>query len=445
MRYFSVQRNLFVFLFIFLTLAILSWGQVAKPQNQAQTEQETQEAVDELKKDAPRVYIDCTRCDQDYIRTEINFVNYVRDRQDADIHVLITTQRTGAGGLEYTIAFIGLKAYEDFQNTLKYISGATDTEEEIRKGMAKVLKMGLVAAAARTSIGESIDVSFKEKESTKPTAVEDKWNFWVFNLGVNSFLMGQQSTKFANFSGNASANRVTLESKLRLGINADWDEQKFSYGEDTITSRSDSRSFSGMYVKSLSEHWSIGGWVDAIHSTYRNTDLSVTPSPAIEFNVFPYSMSTRRQFRFLYRLNWSYVHYLEETIYDKTKETLWSQSLTATLELIEPWGTVSTSVSGSHYFHDPTKYQVNVFGRLSIRIIKGLRLSVFGSYGRINDQLNLAKGDLSIDEVLLRRKELETNYSYFMSFGLNYSFGSIFSNVVNPRFGSGGRGIIRFF
>jgi len=88
---------------------------------------------------------------------------------------------------------------------------------------------------------------------------------------------------------------------------------------------------------------------------------------------------------------------------------------------------------------------VNVFGRLSIRIIKGLRLSMFGSYGRIHDQLNLAKGSLSIDEVLLRRKELETNYSYFVSFGLNYSFGSIFSNVVNPRFGSGGRGIIRFF
>jgi hypothetical protein len=402
-------------------------------------------AMPSEKDDAPKVYIDCPSCDHDYIRTEINFVNYVRDRKDADIHVLVTTQRTGAGGREYTIAFIGLKAYQDFKNILKYVSGATDTEQEVRKGLAKVLKMGLVAAAARTSIASSIDVSFKEKASTSPTDVDDKWNFWVFNLGVNSFMMGEKSTKFSNFSGNVSANRVTLESKLRLGINADWDEQKFSYGEDTITSTAESRSFSGMYVKSLSEHWSLGGWVDVVHSTFSNIDTSITPSPAIEFNVYPYSMSTRRQLRFLYRLNWSYVNYIQETIYEKSEETLWSHSLTTTLSLIEPWGTITTSVAGSHYFHDPTKYNVNVFGRLSIRIVKGLRANVFGSYGRIHDQLNLAKGSLSIDEVLLRRKELETNYNYFVSFGLSYSFGSIFSNVVNPRFGSGGRGIMRFF
>ncbi len=28
-------------------------------------------------------------------------------------------------------------------------------------------------------------------------------------------------------------------------------------------------------------------------------------------------------------------------------------------------------------------------------------------------------------------------YSYFFMFGLSYTFGSIYSNVVNPRFGSG--------
>jgi hypothetical protein len=62
----------------------------------------------------------------------------------------------------------------------------------------------------------------------------------------------------------------------------------------------------------------------------------------------------------------------------------------------------------------------------------------------IHDQLALRKGDLSQEDVLLHRKQLSTQYDYFGSIGLRYTFGSIFSNVVNPRFGSsrGGRHII---
>jgi len=55
----------------------------------------------------------------------------------------------------------------------------------------------------------------------------------------------------------------------------------------------------------------------------------------------------------------------------------------------------------------------------------------------IHDQLSIAKGvGASLEEVLLRRKQLETNYNYYLSIGLSYTFGSIFTNVVNPRFGS---------
>ena len=69
--------------------------------------QEAQIDLDALKKQAPKVFIDCRRCDIDFIRTEITFVNYVWDRREADIHVLVTTQSTGSGGTEYTMAFIG--------------------------------------------------------------------------------------------------------------------------------------------------------------------------------------------------------------------------------------------------------------------------------------------------------------------------------------------------
>ena len=51
------------------------------------------------------------------------------------------------------------------------------------------------------------------------------------------------------------------------------------------------------------------------------------------------------------------------------------------------------------------------------------------------DQINLPKGDADLEEVLLRRRQLETNYEASVSFGFRYRFGSVLNNVVNPRFG----------
>lgn len=406
--------------------------------------QEEQVNIEELKKNAPKVFVDCRFCDIDYIRTEITFVNYVWDRKEADVHILITTQRTGSGGREYTIALIGQKNYSDMQNTLKYISKPTDTQDEIRSGLVHVLKMGLVPYAARTPLADRISVSFKEK--VKPTDVEDKWNFWVFSLSANSFLNGQKTMSSNMLFGNISANRVTPESKIRLGISMSYEDTNFEIDDTTISSSSDSQNFTGLYVKSISEHWSVGTWLSASSSTYNNINFAITPAPAVEYNLFPYSQSTRKQLRFLYKLGLSYRRYREETIYDKISENLLNESLSVTLELKEKWGTISTSLAGSHYFHDFSKYKMNLFANFSIRLFKGLSLNLFGSASKIHDQLSLPKGGASFEEILLRRRELATSYSYFASVGLSYSFGSIFSNVVNPRFGNGGgRGMtIRF-
>ncbi|MBI5325982.1 MAG: hypothetical protein HZB41_12040, partial [Ignavibacteriae bacterium] len=58
----------------------------------------------------------------------------------------------------------------------------------------------------------------------------------------------------------------------------------------------------------------------------------------------------------------------------------------------------------------------------------------YGGFSMIHDQLYLPKEGATLEEILLRRKALETTYSYFVSFGLSYTFGSVYSNVVNPRF-----------
>jgi len=103
-------------------------------------------------------------------------------------------------------------------------------------------------------------------------------------------------------------------------------------------------------------------------------------------------------------------------------------------------GSISTSLSGSHYFHDFSKNNLEAFGVVQLNLFKGLNAYLLGGGARIRDQLALVKGEASLEEIILRRRQLETGYNYFFMFGLSYTFGSIYTNVVNPRFGSMGSG-----
>jgi len=49
--------------------------------------------------------------------------------------------------------------------------------------------------------------------------------------------------------------------------------------------------------------------------------------PSIEYDLFPYSQSTRRQLRLLYGIGYSYNKYADTTIYNKVEESLYGQTL----------------------------------------------------------------------------------------------------------------------
>jgi hypothetical protein len=391
--------------------------------------------IDELKKTAPKVYLDGQRLDTNFIKTEIEFVNYVRDRKEADVHVLVSQQDTGSGGNEYTMSFIGLGSFEDLKNELKYFSNKIDTQDETRKGLVQVLKLGLTPFVARTPIAQILNLSFAGK--VKQTSVEDRWDFWVFSFSARGRLNGEKSRKSNSLYGNFSINRVTPQTRLRLGISSNNERSEYNYDDYQSTSTSRSRSIDGLYVFSLGEHWSVGAILNMNASTYSNIKFGVSFHPAIEFNIFPYSESTRRQLRILYRIGVNSDQYLETTIYDKLKEKTVSHALSVTFESREPWGNAELSLEASSFFHDFSKNRFKVQGNLSFRIIKGLSLTVDGRYSAVRDQLALRKGEVSVEELLLRRTELASGYTYQMTLGLSYSFGSVYSNVVNPRFGGG--------
>jgi len=106
-----------------------------------------------------------------------------------------------------------------------------------------------------------------------------------------------------------------------------------------------------------------------------------------------------------------------------------------TYEVKEKWGSISTTLSGSNYFHDFSKNSLNLYSDLSFRLFEGLSLNLYLNYSRIHDQLSLPKQGATEDEILLHRKQLATQYDFYTYFGLSYTFGSIYTNIVNPRFG----------
>ena len=274
--------------------------------------QEGQPGIDELKKSAVKVYLNCGSCDLEYIKTEITFINYVRDRLEAQVHILITTQATGGGGREYTLNFMGQNDFKDTNDIQRYFSTKTDTSDDIRR---------------------------------------DRWDSWVFSLTGSGYFSGEESYMSRMANASFTANRVTPKSKVRLGVSLDTEKTKYVIDDAVITGTRSSWDASGLLVKSLGEHWSAGFYLEAESSLCSNIDLGLSATPALEYNAFPYSQSTRRQLRFLYKLGVNPVKYREEAIYGRTRETLFQESLSATLDLREKWGTVSVSTEGSHYFH----------------------------------------------------------------------------------------------
>jgi len=371
-----------------------------------------------------------------YMKTEIPFINFVRDVQLAQVYILVTSQQTGGGGTEYTITILGQKEFSNKSDTLTYVLEPTATFEMRRSEMARNIKMGLIPYVVKTPISDDINIVFNRKiKPSDAVAVMDKWNNWVFNINVNGNINGEQQRNHYSVNGALSADRVTEAWKLSFSMNSNYNETNYDYENYQYKSIRRSQNSHVLVAKSITNHWSTGLYSSGRSDIYSNTKRSFAFAPLLEYNVFPYSVSTRREFRLTYFVNYQNIHYNEETIYDKLKEQLFSNNLSANFELKEKWGSVRITLSGSHYFHDFEKNRLNLNGNISLRLFKGLSFNVGGGVSMIHDQLSLAKGNLSQEDLLLHRKQLETQYNFHGNIGIRYTFGSIYSNVVNPRFG----------
>ncbi|TAL69634.1 MAG: hypothetical protein EPN88_06505 [Bacteroidetes bacterium] len=410
-----MKRSILLSLFLILILPSFSQEKVTE--------------TDTLRKDALNVFMDAS----DFIKKEITFINYVRDLRVADVYVIQANQSTGSGGGKETFFFVGQNRFAGMNDTIMISHSPDETADVRRIKTVRILKMALMRYVLKTSLSDYFDIRFTEK--VKETVSTDKWNNWVFRTGLSGYLNGEKSYRSTIMYGSFVADRITEKTKLTIAYSYGWNNNKYKIDETVIKSYSRDQYLNILYIKGINEHWSLGSLAYMGSSIYSNTNFSLTYRPTLEYNVFPYAQATRRQFRFQYGIGYEYYNYRDTTIYNKVEENLCSQLFSVAYKVVEKWGSGNISVSWKNYLPDWSMNHLSFYGRFDLRITKGLSFNISGEASLVHDQLSLEKGGATFEETLLRRKEIATQYTYYTSFGLSFTFGSIYNNAVNPRFG----------
>lgn len=386
------------------------------------------------KKEPVKLFVECS-CEKSYIRQEIPFVDHVRDQSLANVQLFIYDVANGSGGRTYLLDFKGIKDYEKILGKLSYETSPTMTSDEVRKGLVIKIKSGLLKYILESELAEEITYTIN-KDGTgdiQEINFDDPWNNWIFEIYGEADLSKESSRNEFEYEVGFESDRVTEKWRIRADLELNQATSSFEQNNETFTSDRLRYSAEGSIVRSLSDHWSTGIFAGARHNTFTNLDFSAFVRPAIEYNIFPYREVLQREIVFAYRIGYFYNDYIDTTIFGRNSEGVFNHSLDIQLRYRQPWGNVYTRLRGSTFLEDFNKNRIQLFGRLSIRVFKGLAVTFSGNFEVIRDQINLPSGDASIEDVLLQQKQIATDFELGFRVGLSYTFGSAFNNIINNR------------
>lgn len=390
------------------------------------------------KLDKPSVYLDCGYdCDLDYLKTELSFVDFYIDPNSVNVQIIISSETTGNGGSQITFRFIGRDVFDGMSNSLTLMVPPNSTLDYKRKEYVKTIQKGLYPYVIQTSESKNVQINYtKEDASVILVESKDKWDSWVFRMGANGYMEGEEGYSNKNYGGELTVNRITKKSKFTSSFELSNYITEYDYDDYSFTSKRKTLDIDSTYVLSLNKKLSAGLKSNFIQSTYSNLDYGLTLSPVIEYNFYPYSESAEHRFSVLYGISATFNDYTDPTVYLKKNEVYPSQLLDIQYNNYQTWGSVELGVSGKQIidFDDMKKYNVGLWGRVDVNIAKGLSLNMYYGLDFDRAQIELPGGGATYEETILRQRELESEYSYYTRFGISYTFGSMKNNVVNPRF-----------
>jgi hypothetical protein len=375
---------------------------------------------------------------------QIDYVNHTIDPAGAQINLFIVTNRLSNGGRVFNLRFKGQEELEGNNLSFDVATTPVMTGLEIDQMLTNRIELGLVGFLAGTEYADLIELKTSAPVEAPDTAAvattepEDNWNNWIFEVWSNFSTNLESQRSNSTLRLGFEADRTTPEWRIRFRPNFFYQTRSQTVadpdgGTMVLTSVRRDTWFNASVVKSISDHFSVGLFNSMTSSTFRNIDLGVWVAPAIEYNFFSYDEVPFKEFTIAYRVGWTRNVYTEETIFFQTEESLARQVLDLDLRVRQRWGQIFAGISAGNFLQDFSKNRLELSGRANVRLIKGLSFNIGGSYEIINDQISLPRGEASVEDVLLGQAQLATNFNADVRFGLSYTFGSLFNNVINTR------------
>ena len=253
-----------------------------------------------------RIYLDCWQCDTDYLRQNLLFIEYVRDRAAADLHVLVTTQSTGGGGTAWTMNLIGLGRFHTRDHTVAFTTPQSATGDDQRREFARRFRLALAGYAADTAVARDLRVTFMPPAARTAAGmtppVFDPWHGWLFRISGSANGNGEAATKAMSYRGSFSVSRVTESLKINFSINSSETRRDFILSDGReVRSNSDSWNFNHTTVRTLAGRVAAGVRIAASHSSFDNRERALAVYPGVEFSLFSYGEYERRRLTVWYK------------------------------------------------------------------------------------------------------------------------------------------------
>ena len=379
-----------------------------------------------------KVFLSC-RCDDDFIKQNTLVFDYVRDRTLSDIEVFVFEISNAGGGRKYSFEYKGKNAFQNMDNETSTNIPSNLTFVEAREKLLKTYKMGMVYFLQNTYFQNQLEVIFYDDKNKPEELSLDQWKNWVFEVSGSFNLENEKSIREEEYNLGLEVDRVTEMWRIRSDFGMLKSVKFFSGDEESYNSERKRTFFSGSIVKSLSNHFSTGVFGYYLNDTFRNYRSFFNFSPALEYNLFPYSEVLTREITLAYKIGYNFYEYFEKTIYGFLNQEMFNQSLTLNLRYREKWGSIYSYLVASQFLDQPNQNRLTLNNNINLRIVRGLSLRISGNFQLIRDQINLPQGEASIEDLLLRQRQISTNFQNRISLGLSYTFGSIFNNIVNTR------------
>lgn len=389
------------------------------------------------------VFIDGWIVDFNYVRNNVKFVDFVNDAKTADVHVIVSHNSTGGGGSEYKFAFYAKNIGQMGDIILSCNTYSFESVVVIREKLASTLKAGLLPYLNEKNGPSAITVTYNSSSESENNALDqqpetvDKWNNWVFRMGLSGGISGEEQKSDMNYSLNLDANKITDQWKIKSNYDLYRKESRITSIEDgvekVINSTTLHKDLGVSFVYSLSAHWSTGIFFNGTQSTYRNNKMKMELIPALQYNFLQWAEVDRRSFTITYKIGPSYNSYYETTIFGKDKEWLWNENIEIRFEKKETWGDIEMWLEGGHFFPDFEKYFYQAGLDLSFRVSKGLSFTLRLQAENVQNQIYLPKSELSLEDLLLNIRKPPTSFEYSSRVGIRFQFGSLYNNIVNER------------